>query len=131
MDRQTVTRHTYHNTSPGDEVEMQQNCENIHSSICRRATITSNGSAYATGPLSSLSAILVHCKVWPMYTSDIENWQHRSLLEHWRIGVGKSPMSMLSKIVVLLRSPNFHRHRGGWLPRNLTVFLAVFLGAVS
>jgi len=33
-------------------------------------------------------------------------------------------MSMLTKIVVLLRSPNFHRHRGGWLPRNLTVFLA-------
>jgi len=28
------------------------------------------------------------------------------------------------KIVVLLQSPNFHRHRGGWLPRNLTVFLA-------
>ena len=28
------------------------------------------------------------------------------------------------KIVVLLRSPNFHRHCGDWLPRNLTVFLA-------
>jgi len=66
-----------------------------------------------------------------MYTSDIENRQHWSLLEHRRIGVGKLPMSMLSKIVVLLRSTNFHRHHGGWLPRNLTVFLAVFLGAVS
>jgi len=54
-----------------------------------------------------------------MYTSDIENWQHRSLLKHRQIGVGKSPMSMLSKIVVLLRSPKFHRHGGGWLPRNL------------
>jgi len=32
-----------------------------------------------------------------MYASDIENRQHWSLLEH-RIGVGKSPMSMLSKI---------------------------------
>jgi len=25
---------------------------------------------------------------------------------------------MLSKTVVLLRPPNFHRHRGGWLPSN-------------
>ena len=30
-----------------------------------------------------------------MYTSDIKNRRHPSLLEHWRIGVGKSPMSML------------------------------------
>jgi len=70
-------------------------------------------------------------KVQPMYTLDIENRQHRRMLEHRRIGIGKSLMSMLSKIVALLRSPNFHRHRGGWLPQNLTVFLAVFLGAVS
>jgi len=34
-------------------------------------------------------------RVRPMYTSDIENRQHRSLLEHRRIGVGKAPMSML------------------------------------
>jgi len=34
-------------------------------------------------------------RVRPMYTSDIENRRHRSLLEHRRIGVGKSPMSML------------------------------------
>jgi len=33
-----------------------------------------------------------------MYTSDIENRRHRSLLEHRRIGVGKSPMSMLQKM---------------------------------
>jgi len=30
-----------------------------------------------------------------MYTSDIENRRHRSLLEHRRIGVGKLPISML------------------------------------
>jgi len=30
-----------------------------------------------------------------MYTSDIENRRHRSLLEHRRIGVGKSPMSVV------------------------------------
>jgi len=41
-------------------------------------------------------------RVRPMYTSNIENRQHRSLLEHWRIGIRKSPMSMLSKILVLL-----------------------------
>jgi len=35
------------------------------------------------------------------------------------------------KIVVLLRPPNFHNHRGGWLASNLTFFSAVFLGAVS
>jgi len=34
-------------------------------------------------------------RVRPMYTSDIENRRHRSLLEDRRIGVGKSPMSML------------------------------------
>jgi len=33
-----------------------------------------------------------------MYTSDIENRRHRRLLEHRRIGVGKSPMSMLQKM---------------------------------
>jgi len=70
-------------------------------------------------------------RVWLMYTLDIENQQHRSLLEHQRIGVGKSPMSMLSKIVVLLQPLNFHLHHGGWLPSNLTVLSVVFLGAVS
>jgi len=30
-----------------------------------------------------------------MYTLDVENPQRRSMLEHWQIGVGKSPMSML------------------------------------
>jgi len=34
-------------------------------------------------------------RVRPMYTSDIENRRHRSLLGHRRIGVGKSPVSML------------------------------------
>jgi len=34
-------------------------------------------------------------RVRPMYTSDTENRQHWSLLEHRRIGIGKSPMSML------------------------------------
>jgi len=33
-----------------------------------------------------------------MYTSDIKNRRHRSLLEHRRIGVGKSPMLMLQKM---------------------------------
>ena len=36
--------------------------------------------------------------VRPIYTSDIENRRHQSLLEHRRIGVGKSPMSMLQKL---------------------------------
>jgi len=58
-------------------------------------------------------------RVRPMYTSDIENRQHRSLLEHRWIGVSKSPMSMLSKIVVLLQPRNFRRRHGGWLPSNL------------
>jgi len=49
----------------------------------------------------------------------------------WNIGIRKLPMSMLSKTVVLLRPPNFHHHRGGWLPSNLTVFSAAFLCAVS
>ena len=61
-------------------------------------------------------------RVWPIYTSDIENQQHRSLLEHRQIGVSKSPMLMLSKIVVLLRPPNFRRYRGGWQLSNLSVF---------
>jgi len=75
--------------------------------------------------------VVVENRVRPLYTSDIKNRQHRSLLEHWRIGVGRPPMSMLSKIVVLLRPPNFNRHRSGQLPLNLTMFSAVFLGAVS
>jgi len=54
-------------------------------------------------------------RVRPMYTSDIENRQHRILLERRQIGISKSPMSMLSKIIVLLRPPNFHCHYGGWL----------------
>jgi len=73
-------------------------------------------------------------RVRPMYTSewsDIENRQHWSLLEHQRIGVGKSTMSILSKIVVVLWPPTFHCHRSGWLPSNLTVLSVVFLGAVS
>jgi len=37
-------------------------------------------------------------RVRTMYTSDIENRRHRSLLEHRRIGICKSPMFMLQKI---------------------------------
>jgi len=36
-------------------------------------------------------------RVRPMYTSDIENWEHWSLLEHRQIGVGKSPMLCCQK----------------------------------
>ena len=32
-----------------------------------------------------------------MYTLDIENRQHQSMLEHWRIGVGRSSISILWK----------------------------------
>jgi len=34
-------------------------------------------------------------KVQRMYTSNIKNRQHRSMLEHQRIGVGKSLISIL------------------------------------
>jgi len=71
---------------------------------------------------------LLNASVRPMYTSDIKNRQHRSLLEHRWIGIGKSLMSMLSKIVVSLRPPNFHCHCSGWLPSNLTMSSVVFLG---
>jgi len=40
----------------------------------------------------------VKTSVGPMCTSDIKHRQNRSLLEHWRIGVSNSPMSMLAKI---------------------------------
>jgi len=42
-----------------------------------------------------VTGCMVFTRVRPMYTSDIENRRHRSLLEHRRIGVDKSPMSML------------------------------------
>jgi len=73
-----------------------------------------------------LSIRLVWQPVWQHRTSKIGN-----IGACWNIGVGKPPMSMLSKIVVLLRPRNFHCHRSGRLPLNLTMFSAVFLGAVS
>jgi len=61
-----------------------------------------------------------------MYTTDIGNQQHRSMLEHQWIGVGKSPISNLWKIVSSVIQ-NDHLHcrlprlsalwvvvRGGW-----------------
>jgi len=40
----------------------------------------------------------VNIRVRPMYTSDIKNRQHRSMLERQQIGIGKSPMLMLKKM---------------------------------
>ena len=53
---------------------------------------------YHWSKLINVSSSHIHVyaatRVQPMYTSDIENRRHRSLLEHRWIGVGKSPMSM-------------------------------------
>jgi len=52
-------------------------------------------SFHSEGGVELKPRLPVTVRVRPMYTSDIENRRHRSLLEHRRIGVGKSPMSML------------------------------------
>jgi len=45
--------------------------------------------------LKTTHAYSVNFRVWPMYTSNVKNRQHQSILEHRRIGVGRSPISIL------------------------------------
>ena len=67
--------------------------------VSSRQQLTMTGVARVEGIEDDLAAALPASKAFnrvrPMYTSDIEIRQHRSLLEHRRIGVGKAPMSML------------------------------------